>query len=234
MATPDPSSDPPGWFADPAGAYPRRLWTGSAWSNRVVDERGREFLDKRDMTHHSMRKAIPAPSTATRTSTQRAASRSPWLVGWHRDPAGAFPWRWWDGAVWTELVLNERGREVIDTRQLPECPAPTSELHSRRRSSVEHRSYDGLHSGAATRISPPLGYSGGGVRVIHLETNGLAIASFVLSLVGGSVLAIIFGHVARRQIARSAGRQSGDGLAVAGLVLGYVWVAVLLVLLVVF
>ena len=55
-------------------------------------------------------------------------------------------------------------------------------------------------------------------------TNGFAIASLVLSiiwLVGlGSLLAVIFGIVARRQIRASGGRQGGDGLALAGLLIG--------------
>lgn len=50
----------------------------------------------------------------------------------------------------------------------------------------------------------------------------MAIASFVLGLVWfcglGSVLAVIFGVVARQQIKRTG--ESGDGLAIAGLVLG--------------
>jgi hypothetical protein len=57
-------------------------------------------------------------------------------------------------------------------------------------------------------------------------TNGLAIASLVLSIIWlgglGSILAVIFGIVARRQIRRSQGRQGGDGLALAGLLVGIV------------
>jgi hypothetical protein len=57
------------------------------------------------------------------------------------------------------------------------------------------------------------------------RTNGFAIASLVLGLLWmwwlGSVLAIVFGHVALKQINRSAGTQSGRGLAIAGLALGY-------------
>ena len=57
-------------------------------------------------------------------------------------------------------------------------------------------------------------------------TNGLAIASLVLSIIWlgglGSILAVIFGIVARRQIRRSQGRQGGDGLALAGLLVGVV------------
>jgi len=55
--------------------------------------------------------------------------------------------------------------------------------------------------------------------------NGFAIASLILALVWfwwvGSVLAVIFGHLALNQIGGSGGRQRGKGLAVAGLVVGY-------------
>ena len=57
-------------------------------------------------------------------------------------------------------------------------------------------------------------------------TSGLAIASLVLSLVWiyglGSIAAIVFGHVALSQIKKSGGTQRGRGMAIAGLVLGYI------------
>jgi hypothetical protein len=62
-------------------------------------------------------------------------------------------------------------------------------------------------------------------------TNGFAIASLVLGILGwvpcgiGSVLAIVFGFIARSQIRASGGRQGGDGLAIAGLILGFLGVA---------
>jgi hypothetical protein len=49
-------------------------------------------------------------------------------------------------------------------------------------------------------------------------TNALAIVALVLGIFGG-VLAIPVGHVSLNQIRRSG--ESGRGLAVAGLVLGY-------------
>ena len=55
-------------------------------------------------------------------------------------------------------------------------------------------------------------------------TNGLAVAALVLGIVWafwiGSALAIVFGHVALGQIRQR--NQSGKGMAIAGLVLGYV------------
>jgi hypothetical protein len=64
------------------------------------------------------------------------------------------------------------------------------------------------------------------------RTNGLAIASLVLSLTiffVGPILAIIFGIIARRQIRESSGAQGGDGLALAGLIIGVVELALSLV-----
>ena len=62
------------------------------------------------------------------------------------------------------------------------------------------------------------------------RTNGLAVVSLIASLVWvlGSIVAVITGHVALRQIARSGGRQSGRGIAIAGLALGYLGVAAFL------
>lgn len=56
------------------------------------------------------------------------------------------------------------------------------------------------------------------------RTNGLAVASLVLGITWvlwlGSILAVIFGHVALRQM--EARNEEGRGLAIAGLALGYV------------
>jgi hypothetical protein len=59
--------------------------------------------------------------------------------------------------------------------------------------------------------------------------SGLAITSFILALLGVSILfflasvpAVAFGHVALAQIRKSRGRLGGRGLAIAGLALGYV------------
>lgn len=54
----------------------------------------------------------------------------------------------------------------------------------------------------------------------NARTNGFAIASLVLSLVGLSLLAIIFGHAAKSQMRRTG--ESAYGLASWGLFLGYI------------
>jgi hypothetical protein len=65
------------------------------------------------------------------------------------------------------------------------------------------------------------------------ETNGMAIASLVLGILWlywiGSILAVVFGHIALGQIARSQGRSAGRGMALAGVILGYIGIAVLVI-----
>jgi hypothetical protein len=59
-------------------------------------------------------------------------------------------------------------------------------------------------------------------------TNGLSVASLVLGIVWvfglGSILAVIFGFIGRKQIRESGGTQSGGGMATAGIVLGCIGV----------
>ena len=64
------------------------------------------------------------------------------------------------------------------------------------------------------------------------KTNGLAIAALVCGCAGfllfiPGILGIIFGFIARGQIRRSNGRQKGDGMAIAGIIVGFGWVALL-------
>jgi hypothetical protein len=61
------------------------------------------------------------------------------------------------------------------------------------------------------------------------RVNGWAVGALVAGLAWmvwfGSVAAIVMGHVALGQIKRSGGRQTGKGLAIAGIVLGWLAIA---------
>jgi cation diffusion facilitator family transporter len=76
---------------------------------------------------------------------------------------------------------------------------------------------------------PPYGY-----RYVPPPVNGMAIAALVLGILWlywlGSVLALIFGYIALAQVKKAPADapQQGRGLAVAGVVLGWVGVAILL------
>ncbi|WP_170309070.1 DUF4190 domain-containing protein [Pseudonocardia hierapolitana] len=76
---------------------------------------------------------------------------------------------------------------------------------------------------------PPPGY----VAYVTRPTNGMAIASLVLGILWiywvGSIMALIFGYVARQQIAERG--EPGGGLAIAGIVLGWIGVGTLVLVL---
>jgi len=70
------------------------------------------------------------------------------------------------------------------------------------------------------------------------RTSGMAVASLVFGVLSwialpfiGALLAVVFGHSARSEIRRAPpGTIEGDGMALAGLVLGWVHLAVFIVL----
>ncbi len=73
------------------------------------------------------------------------------------------------------------------------------------------------------------------------DTSSLAIVSLVFGLLGwsflpmlGSLVAIITGHLARGEIRREPARLQGDGLAIAGLVLGYAAIAMAVLAIMIF
>jgi membrane-associated protein len=68
----------------------------------------------------------------------------------------------------------------------------------------------------------------GVVHTVAPRTNGFAIAALVLGLVGGWLLALIFGYIGKSQIDASRGGESGRGLAIAGIVLGWIGLAVMI------
>jgi hypothetical protein len=66
------------------------------------------------------------------------------------------------------------------------------------------------------------------------RTNGYAIASMVLGIVWvygvGSVLALIFGYMAKREIRESNDGQGGSGMATAGIILGWIGVGSMVII----
>lgn len=76
-------------------------------------------------------------------------------------------------------------------------------------------------------VTPPLAPS-----VAHgpSRVSGLAIASLVVGILWfywlGSVLALVLGYMAKREIDASRGALTGRGFAVAGIVLGWIGVGI--------
>lgn len=71
----------------------------------------------------------------------------------------------------------------------------------------------------------------GGGAAATPKTNGLAVASLICSCAGLFFLpifpGIILGFVAHSQIKRSNGMQRGDGLAIAGIIVGFGWLVLI-------
>ena len=68
-------------------------------------------------------------------------------------------------------------------------------------------------------------------------TSGLAVAGLVFSIMAwvalplvGAIVGVVLGHMARGEIRRSARRVEGDGLAVAALIVGYLNIALFVVI----
>ncbi len=68
------------------------------------------------------------------------------------------------------------------------------------------------------------------------ETSGKSIASLIFGffsiLFPAAILAIIFGHLSLSEIGKSAGRIKGKGMAVAGLVMGYLGISFIPILII--
>ncbi|MCD4672051.1 MAG: DUF4190 domain-containing protein [Anaerolineaceae bacterium] len=69
-----------------------------------------------------------------------------------------------------------------------------------------------------------------------IRTSSNAIISLICGILAwlgvfglGGVLAVIFGHAAKKEIRTAMGRVSGDGMATAGLILGYLNIAMAIV-----
>jgi hypothetical protein len=87
----------------------------------------------------------------------------------------------------------------------------------------------GFRAPAAVAAGVPEAYAAAGYAPTYAlgnaaGTDGFAIAAFVLSLVGLGLGGVVFGHVALHRISLSG--QQGHGLAVAGLVIGYLGLVV--------
>lgn len=64
-------------------------------------------------------------------------------------------------------------------------------------------------------------------------TSNMALASLILGILGWTILpglasiaAIVTGHMAKKEIKESTGQLGGDGMAIAGLIMGYASVAI--------
>jgi hypothetical protein len=108
----------------------------------------------------------------------------------------------------------------------PDPEAPGGQRYWDGSAWTDHRS-----PGTAVQVAP--------VAVApHVPTNGKAIAAMVLGIVWmcgiGSILALVFGYGAKNEIDAAQGTQGGRGMAVAGIVLGWIGVGFLIMYVVIY
>ena len=85
--------------------------------------------------------------------------------------------------------------------------------------------------------SPPLQPGMPGPLYLEPPLSPMALSSLIFGIVGlvglpliGSIVAVVLGHLSRNEIRRSQGQIRGDGLALAGLILGYIGIALIVIL----
>ncbi len=140
------------------------------------------------------------------------------------------------------LFCPNCGARVSDTLPPSSAGAPTFRINTRdepRRITTEladdaqpsASSPYGLPQAPLTPQVVPQGRMPAAVMPDTVPTNTTAIVSLVFGILGwtflpfiGAIVAIVAGHMARREINRAEGQVSGKGLATAGLVLGYLQV----------
>ena len=107
--------------------------------------------------------------------------------------------------------------EPPTTYTAPSYPAPTSPTYEYQAPpSQDPYAYQAQTS----YTTQPAYYAQPGYVIAAAPTNGLAIASMIISILGFGPIGAIMGHIARRQI-RERGEQ-GDGFALAGIIVGWV------------
>lgn len=133
-------------------------------------------------------------------------------AGWYPDPLGRYEHRYWDGAQWTDNA--SRGGETITDPLDGSAPVVQHELGAQAAPPAQQ--YADPHADPGAGWSQPAAAPGG--------TEGLAIVSLILSIVWifglGSIAGIVTGIIARRRIRESGGTKTGNGIAVAGIVVG--------------
>ena len=138
-----------------------------------------------------------------------------------------------------DLIWSEGMAEWTPLSQLPQF-GPTGGVPPQVAGVVADRPLVGVES--TSPYAPPMASSGGAYSAgpVMPGTNGLAIASMIcgiLSLLCGGIFlgipAVICGHLALNRLNHPNNHQEGRGMAIAGLVCGYVGFAFMAIFLLV-
>ena len=223
-----------GWHPDPFGRHEARYF--SRGRPTALSRDGRVEVQDPVPIEEDQVTSTPAPEPEPTAQVDRGApeaaldqagslvtSSAPTVqpppptpaAGWYPDPADTSRQLFWDGSAWTGQVLTSEAGPTLSSaadQQQAESPLPPSVAQQALAPSLR----------PAPQLAQP--------QVVYVEqqtTSGMAVASLVLGLIPvvpfvGSILAIVFGSVARKRIRESAGRVKGAGMAGWGLALGII------------
>ena len=136
------------------------------------------------------------------SSSSHMASAAP--PGMYQDPDDPAQHRWWDGVQWT----NHRPQPVAVAAPVPDLPANAGYAYKERIRAQQ----------AATVAPAPVS-----------QVSGLAVVALVAGLLTVWIVAIPCGHMALYNIKHSGGTQRGNPMAVAGTLLGWLWLNICIV-----
>lgn len=197
---------PADWYPDPLGRYEHRYWDGTSWTAHVATAG--------ETAHDPIEEAAPQAGevdggTSTSPGDASAGASS-------QPPAGS--------------PAPGPGTGPPGPAAAPETSAPPGGS-TPPGGTTAPQAQPGAVPGAAGTTP------GGGS-----STNGKALASLLISILLGWIpilgggIAIVLGFMARREISDSGGAQAGDGMAIAGIVLGILgilaWIGIILLIIV--
>ena len=220
-----------GWQADPFGTYEERLFKDGEPTPLVRDHGVGSYDEPPD--------SVPSfAAQYAQPGTQSDAAESSTTINSHQDEApgdiGAIgPLErpaldsWQVASDEAHKAFTERYKAVAAS-DVSQGPGWWLASDGKWYSPEQHPNYvppppppaSSLSATGIRRGPLPTAYSG------PRSTNGLCVASLVLGLVPvvpfvGSILAIVFGSIGKRQVHESNGRQGGRLMAIWGMVLGW-------------
>jgi len=145
-------------------------------------------------------------------------------------PYGA-PGRYLHAGMLAAAADRERTTDVLKAAYT-EGRLTKDEFDERTARVLAARTYADLHALVADLpVGPggpmaPAPYQAGYYQPLNIrKTNGFSVGALVCGIVPlfGGIPAVILGHYARSQIRKTGER--GDGMAIAGLIFGYLWIS---------